>query len=193
MATPPPAPIMHPMASLPSDDFPLYSSAPFNPKSQQTSSSINRPIRVKPGQNRLRNSYTNRRGPHKHNAGPPQHNSRYRPRPNSHGHGPGHKPTRGPPPPGYNRHQSPEKHPAHAQPSIKTPELYMDSPMASNLEAVKTSPALGRPLGFDEYMARPSHSYVNDPWNFDPFANSMNQGLNTHALKYNYDPLGELF
>ena len=42
-----------------------------------------------------------------------------------------------------------------------------DHPMASNVAPVN-SPPLGRPLGFDEYMKRPSHSFTDDPWNFDP-------------------------
>jgi hypothetical protein len=63
----------------------------------------------------------------------------------------------------------------------------------SNLDPQVSSPPLGRPLTYDEYMERPSHSFTDDPWNFDPFAANYNSGMNTYAMKYNYDPLGEKF
>ncbi|XP_021946288.1 GATA zinc finger domain-containing protein 14 [Folsomia candida] len=167
LATPPPAPVMHPMSSLPSDQFNDNSARSEIVTTNNRFHDNNRPNR--------------RRGQETAHPPPPrniQRRKQYR-RPmknqkNNHGnHGNNHN------------HQKP--------PTKQTPpkkDEYFSHPMATNLEPVKTSPALGRPLGFDEYMQRPSNSFVNDPWNFDPFANQMNAGLHTSGLKYNYDPLG---
>jgi hypothetical protein len=186
-ATPPPAPLMHPMSSLPVQSEPFQQQHTYQ---QETSASNHHGNKLKPPPPGV-----NRRSNRPSAGGPPPQRMRRPPPPsnkNYHNHHGNGKKSRRP----LHKDMLPPSHHHHHQSDLDsagaagTAPEYFSHPMASNLDPVKTSPALGRPLGFEEYMARPSHSYVNDPWNFDPFANQMNQGLNTHALKYNYDPLG---
>ncbi|CAL8143345.1 unnamed protein product [Orchesella dallaii] len=244
LATPPPAPIMHPMASLPSSAFDFDASIPSNhagassprstfnqqnwmsPSPTASTSRRSRPSPRPPKPSKssfLRNPLGRSHKKSRPSAEPPNYNRR--------NHGPP-PPGRQPPPPPHpsqsrNRNRNnqggggnkpPKKggmnggryppptrsrRPPSGGPTVDPysgplpggggqgggrPMGY-DHPMASNLSPAE-SPSLGRPLGYEEYMARPSHSYTDDPWNFDPFANQMNEGLHTHALRYNYDPLG---
>lgn len=242
MATPPPAPIMHPMASLPNSAFdldqppmapPMQSSSPRSAGSERIgASSFNQHNWMSPSPTMS----TSRKSPHHHRPSPqrppkpsrpsffknPLGRSHKKPRPsqeppqnyNRRNHGPGQSSSGRRPPPRDGPRQSPRpsltnkpkknsQQKGRYQSSGRRPSpqgpisdpfgatMGFDHPMASNLSPAQ-SPALGRPLSYDEYMARPSHSYTDDPWNFDPFANQMNQGLHTSALRYNYDPLGKL-
>ncbi|ODM92185.1 hypothetical protein Ocin01_14494 [Orchesella cincta] len=235
-ATPPPAPIMHPMASLPSSAFD-FDSAPSSISASSPRSTFNQQnwMSPSPTMSTSRRSRPSPRPPKPSKSSflrNPLGRSHKKSRPSSEppvnynrrNHGPppgGRQPP--PPPPGprnRNRNQSPNnkqqkkpsssgggrypppprsRRPPSSGPTTDPysssgggppgPHMGYDHPMASNLSPAH-SPALGRPLGYEEYMASPSHSYTDDPWNFDPFANQMNQGLHTGSLRYNYDPLG---
>lgn len=236
-ATPPPAPIMHPMASLPNSAFDLdqpqmgsslQSSSPrstgnngFNqqnwispsptmstsrrsrpsgpprPPKPSKSSFLRNPLgrihkKTRPNQEpQVNHNRRNNGPPPMRREPPPRSRSKYPPITNK-------PPKKGGPPRG--------RHPPSSSGSRRPPQqgptsdpydssgpgnqMGFEHPMASNM-APAQSPSLGRPLSYEEYMARPSHSYTDDPWNFDPFANQMNQGLHTSALRYNYDPLGK--
>jgi len=105
--------------------------------------------------------------------------------------------TRRPSRPGNNRQGPPNgprsnRRPPHGKHKGPPGQTAYEHAMASNVDPQVSSPPLGRPLTYDEYMKRPSHSFTDDPWNFDPFAANYNSGMNTFAMKYNYDPLGEL-
>lgn len=127
MATPPPPPVMHPMAQVPSNTYSTFVKAPREGR------------------------------PH------PPHHSR------------GGKPRRGPPPKKSGKHRGrrppPPNHISrnHRKPppgEKHTMNQGFDHPMASNLDPLVDSPPLGRPLSYDEYMERPSHSFTNDPWKY---------------------------
>ena len=158
MATPPPPPLMHPMASMASTMFSTY---------------------VKPGKRGGSGNRQPPRGKQQRRPLPPPHIKKRPQGKNRIAHTPPRAGHRRPPPSG--------NHNPHPQGYEHT----MQTMSSSNVDPQINSPPLGRPLNYDEYMERPSHSFTDDPWNFDPFAANYNSGMNTYAMKYNYDPLGE--
>ena len=121
MATPPPPPVMHPMAQVPSNNYATFVKSPSDRRDERPRGP---PPRGKPPRGR--------RPPKKHRG-------------------------RRPPPPNHvSRPQNRKPYPGDKKHVVTHG---FDHPMASNLDPLVDSPSLGRPLSYDEYMERPSHSY----------------------------------